>query len=127
MSEQRAHELAVHRSGARRRRPATRGSRRPDRPRLRRYWAAWPTGLIVRSSDIRRERRAPKGNALEREVAARLRAVDGADHRLAALETSGGRLGPAYTLQIDVATRHLAVECKSREDHPPAYGSGSGS
>jgi hypothetical protein len=59
-----------------------------------------------------------KGNALELAIAGRLRSVDGSDHRLAALETTGGRLGPAYTLQIDVATRHLAVECKSREDHP---------
>lgn len=59
-----------------------------------------------------------KGNALEREVAARLQAIDGRDERLGALETSGGRLGPAYVLQIDAATRRFAVECKSREDHP---------
>lgn len=59
-----------------------------------------------------------KGNALELAVAARLHAIDGRDPNVAALETSGGRLGPAYTLQIDVATEHLAIECKNREDNP---------
>jgi hypothetical protein len=59
-----------------------------------------------------------KGNALELLVAARLQAIDGRDDRLGALESSGGRLGPAYSLQIDVATEHLAVECKNREDNP---------
>jgi hypothetical protein len=59
-----------------------------------------------------------KGNALELLVAGRLRAIDGSDPNVAALETSGGRLGLAYSMQIDVATEHLAVECKNREDHP---------
>jgi hypothetical protein len=59
-----------------------------------------------------------KGNALELEVARRLHAIDGRDPNVAALESAGGRLGGTYTLQIDVATEHLAVECKNREDNP---------
>jgi hypothetical protein len=59
-----------------------------------------------------------KGNALELEVARRLHAIDGRDPNVAALESAGGRLGGTYALQIDVATEHLAVECKSREDNP---------
>lgn len=59
-----------------------------------------------------------KGNALELLVAGRLRAIDGSDPAVAGLETSGGRLGLAYSLQIDVATERLAIECKNREDHP---------
>lgn len=59
-----------------------------------------------------------KGNALEMNVARRLQRIDGHDPRLAAMETSSGRLGPVYTLQIDAATRRLAIECKNREDNP---------
>jgi hypothetical protein len=59
-----------------------------------------------------------KGNALELQVASRLRAIDGRDERLAPIESVGGRLGPAYAMQIDVATERFAVECKNREDNP---------
>lgn len=59
-----------------------------------------------------------KGNALELEVARRLHELDGRDQRLAVLESSGGRLGGTYALQIDIASKHVAAECKNREDNP---------
>lgn len=56
-----------------------------------------------------------KGNRLEREVSRLLRDADGVDPAFAGIETSAGRVGPFYHLQIDVVSRRLAIECKNRE------------
>ena len=56
-----------------------------------------------------------KGNRLESFVMPLLLAADGACPVLGGLATSTGRLGHLNELQIDGATRRLAVECKNRE------------
>lgn len=56
-----------------------------------------------------------KGNRLEREVARVLRDADGVDPALEGIETSAGRVGPFYHMQVDVITRRLAIECKNRQ------------
>lgn len=59
-----------------------------------------------------------KGNALETEVARLLHEVDGVSPELVQYQTPTGRLGNTYRLQIDVASKRWAVECKNREDNP---------